>query len=192
MSEFDLNLSTRPFPAYRATNAGLAILLVILLAIAAWQAYGFVRYSSLISEIRDTERNSRVQSEALGHRLADLERELNTPEATAKLSEVNFLNELIARKTFSWTEVFSRLENLVPNDVHLMGLSPEISATGPIVMRMEVRGRTVESISQLISALEQSPSFENVVVSTEQKTDSAARDVDVSLSVNYFPSKEMQ
>ena len=192
MSEFDLNLSTRPFPAYRAANAGLGILLVILLVIAAWQAYGFIHYSSLISEIRETERNSRVQSEALGHRLADLERELNTPEATAKLSEVNFLNDIIARKTFSWTEVFSQLEILVPNDVHLMGLSPEISAAGPIVMRMNVRGRTVDSISELISALEQSPAFENVVVSTEQKTDSATRDVDVSLSVNYFPSKEMQ
>src|SRR5690242_8738457 len=124
MARFDLNLSTRPFPAYRATNVGLAILLVVLAIVTGWQAYGFIRYSSLIGQIRETERNTRVQSEATGRHLAELERDLNTPEATAKLSEVNFLNDLIARKTFSWTEVFSLLENLVPDDVHLTGLSP--------------------------------------------------------------------
>ena len=43
MAEFDLNLSTRPFPAYRLVNIALAILLVVLIVVSSWQAVGFLR-----------------------------------------------------------------------------------------------------------------------------------------------------
>jgi type IV pilus assembly protein PilN len=191
MSEFDLNLSTRPFPAYGLTNVLLAAVLVILAIITTWQAYGFMTYTSQAAEIRDQERTARVESEVLGRRLAELEGELNTPEAAAKLDEIGYLNDLIARKTFSWTQVFANLENLVPDNVHLTALTPEIGPAGPVVMRINVRGRNVDGISNFISALEKSPAFENVVVSTEEKRDQAVSpDVDVALTVDYFPERE--
>ena len=193
MGEFNLNLSTRPFPAYRLTNLLLAGLLVVLAAITVWQGYWFVRYSSLAGEIRESEKNARVESEALGRRLAELEAQLNTPQAAAKLSEIEYLNGLIARKSFSWTQVFSNLENLVPDTVRLTSLRPEILDNGRTLMHIDVRGRNIEVISEFISALEESPAFESVIVSVEEKKDaSAPNDVDIALTVSYFPEKENQ
>jgi type IV pilus assembly protein PilN len=192
MGNFHLNLSTRPFPAHRLTNALLSAVLVILAVVTTWQAYGFISYSSLANEIRDRERSARVESEALSRRLTELERDLNTPEAAAKLSEIGYLNDLIARKTFSWTQVFAHLEDIAPDTVHLTSLTPEIGPDG-VLMRITVRGRNIDSISEFISALEASKAFESVVVSSEEKRDPAApADVDVALAVNYFPERENQ
>ena len=192
MSDYNLNLSTRPFPAYRLINLLLTSVLVILVVLTVWQAYGFMRYSALAEEIRDSERNARVESEVLGRRLAELEADLNRPEAAAKLSEIEFLNDLIARKSFSWTQVFANLENLVPDTVHLTSLRPQISDTG-VLMSIDVRGRNIDAISEFIEALEQSPAFENVIVSIEEKRNpTGSSDVDVSLTASYFPEKETQ
>src|SRR5580693_6052816 len=102
MAEFDLNLSTRPFPAYRLFNIALAVLLVVLVVVSAWQGVGYRRYSKLARSIRAREQDTRVEAEALGKRVDDLESRLDRPEATAKLAEIGFLNHLIQRKNFSW------------------------------------------------------------------------------------------
>ena len=147
----------------------------------------------MADDIRENERTARVESEALGRRLAELEAQLNTPEAAAKLAEIGYLNNLIARKSFSWTQVFAHLENLVPDTVHLTSLRPDLLDNGRIVMNIDVRGRNIDVISEFIRALEESPAFEDVVVSVEQKRDAAApNDVDVALTVNYFPEREVQ
>ena len=63
MAEFDLNLSTRPFPAYRLVNVALAIILAVLLVLSVWQATGFARYSRLARLIRSGEIEARVKAE---------------------------------------------------------------------------------------------------------------------------------
>src|SRR5262245_53749285 len=100
MGGINLNLSTRPFPAYRATNFVLGLLLVVLIAWSVWQAFAFRHYSDLSARIREEERNARVQSEVLGGRVAELQARLDRPEAAAKIAAVNYLNNLIDRKNF--------------------------------------------------------------------------------------------
>ena len=193
MSEYDLNLSTRPFPAYRLTNMLLAGLLIVLVVVTAWQGYGFARYSRLAGEIRNAEGDARVESEALGRRLAELQGQLNRPESAAKLTEIDFLNNLIVRKSFSWTQVFADIEGLIPDSVHLISLRPDIANNGKIAMHMDLRGKSIEDVSEFIDALEQSAEFEGHVVSVEQKQNAAvATDVDVSLTIDYFPAKDNQ
>ena len=193
MGEFNINLSTRPFSAYRLTNLLLAGLLVLLIGITLWQGYWFARYAELAGDIRDGENNIRVESEALDRRLTELDAQLNTPQASSKLSEIEYLNGLIIRKSFSWTQVFSSLENLVPDSVRLTNLQPEILDNGRTLMHIGVRGRNIGAISDFITALEESPRFENVIVSVEEKRDPAVPDdVDVALTVGYFPERGSQ
>src|SRR5688572_7246269 len=99
MAQFDLNLSTRPFPAYRLINVALITGLVVLIALSAWQAYGYVQFSTMAAAIRPAEEEARVEADALGKRVAELGSRLDRPEATAKLNEIGFLNQLIARKS---------------------------------------------------------------------------------------------
>src|SRR5688572_23618132 len=103
MAQFDLNLSTRPFPAYRLINIGLILGLVALILISVWQAFGFIQFSRMAAAIRPADEEARVEAEALGTRVGELGSRLDRPEATAKLNEIGFLNQLIARKNLSLT-----------------------------------------------------------------------------------------
>lgn len=184
----ELNLSTRPFPPYRLWNGLLLIALLALLATSYVQVLGFTRYSSLASDLSKKEQEVRVEFEGLAGRLTSLQTRMNRPEATAQLQEIQFLNELIVRRSFSWIRIFSELESLVPPSVHLVSLRPEIQPDASVALQLEVRGRTIPDVSALIDALEQSPAFEGVVVSTEERRDrSIPPDVEVRLTVRYLP-----
>jgi len=167
------------------------VVFVALLVITVWQAYGFVLFSSMARDIRGDEQNARVEAESLEKHVAALESRMDRPEATAKLNEIGFLNGLIARKDLSWTRLFANLEDMVPDSVHLISLRPDVVGSGPVVLHLDVVGRSIADVSRFIEALEKSPEFENVVVSVEQKSDPAATtDVNVALTANYFPQRE--
>jgi Tfp pilus assembly protein PilN len=188
----DLNLSTRPFPAYRLISLALGFVFVVLLVISVWQAWGFVQFTSMARDIRDDEQTARVEAESSGRHAAELKSRLDRPEETAKLNEIGFLNGLIARKELSWTRLFSNLEDMVPESVHLVSLRPDVK-DGAVVLSLQIVGRSIADISRFIEALERSPEFENVVVSVEEKGDpAAATDVNVSLTANYFPQREIR
>ncbi len=189
MARFDLNLSTRPFPAYRIVNTGLLALFVILAFVSIWQAAGFIQFSRRARDIQPAEQETRVESEALGARAAELGSRLDRPEATAKLNEIGFLNNLIARKNLSWTRLFADLEDLVPDGVHLVTLTPTIGKDGLINLRITLQAKSIADATEFVKRLETSAVFSNIVLAAEEKTDSGT-DVGLSLSTNYFPQKE--
>jgi Tfp pilus assembly protein PilN len=193
VAEFDLNLSTRRFPAYRLVNVALAIILIVLLALSVWQATGFIRYSRLTRGLSTTELDARVEAESLGKRVAEVESRLDRPEATAKLNEIGFLNHLIARRNLSWTRLFADLERMVPNNVHLVNLRPDVAPNGAITLQIELQGRSINDISDFINRIEKSPVFQNVTVSNEQKLENTSlSDVNVKLTAGYLPEREEQ
>src|SRR5262249_46902780 len=153
---------------------------------------GFVRFSKLANVIRTAEGDSRIEAESLGSRVAELESRLDRPEATAKLNEIGFLNRLIARRNFSWTRLLADLETLVPNNVHLVNLAPEIGSNGAITLQIDLLGRSIADISEFIHRLEKSPVFQNITVSTEQKRQMQTVDFNVKLSVVYRPERQAQ
>jgi hypothetical protein len=192
-TDFDLNLSTRPFPAYRGTNIALATILIVLIALSGWQATGFSRYSRRARSIRGAEQDARVEDASLKQREAELGSRLDRPESTAKLNEIGFLNHLILRRNFSWTQLFSILEDMVPDNVHLMNLTPHVGADGKLMLSLGVKARSIADVTVFIKRLEQSPVFENVIVSAEEKKDpTTSSDVDITLTAVYYPEKEVR
>jgi Tfp pilus assembly protein PilN len=188
MAEFDLNLSTQPFPAYRLTTIALICLLLVLGVVSVWQARGFIRYSNMARAISAEEQESRIEAEALAKRVGELESRLDRPESAAKLNEIGFLNRLILRKELSWTRLVGVLEDMVPDNVHLTSLAPDIGGDGAVTLRLQVRARSIGDVTEFVNRVETSPLFEYVSVTVEEKKDPKARtDVDVTLSAVYHP-----
>jgi hypothetical protein len=189
VAKFDLNLSTRPFPAYRLVNIALITILVVFVVISIWQVVGFSRFSSMAAVIRPAQEQAGVEAEALGTRMAELGSRLDRPEATAKLNEIGFLNQLIARKNLSWTRLFADLEDMVPDAVHLVTLTPGISEEGIVTLSLALQGKSITDISQFVERLEQSPVFENITVAAEERRD-LGNDVNLTLRTDYYPQRE--
>lgn len=195
MTKIDLNLSSQPFKPYRAVTLGLLGLLLVLVIVSVWQGYNYRKYSALADGIREEEITLRAEDEALSTRIRDLNAKLGRADVKVKLAEVGFLNQMIIRKTFSWTKVFGTLEGLLPEGVHLTSLRPSVADDGSILLSIVVRGRTPMEAYQFISLLEESKFFDNVNVPVEQKKDSEqkkdplpAGEIELAVEMQYFAS----
>jgi len=189
MGQFNLNLSTRPFKPYRAVNLGLFILLVVLVIVSAAQVLSYQQYSALAANSRAVEKETREEFERLNSDLQSLNAKMRSGNAEAKLNEVKLLNDLLLRKSFSWTSVFANLERVMPENVRLISLSPFIDEEGRTGLNMEIRGRSFADASEFLRILEASHNFTDVVLAyTDEKRD-AAGDAAFSLSSYYTPGQ---
>ena len=188
MRKFSLNLSTRPFPAYRIVNLALLVSFVVIAGLTAWQVYSYQMYSDLVKSIQADEKNASVNKDSLDKRMGDFTSRLDRPVTTAKLAEIDFLNNLIIKKHFSWTQVFSNLERVMPDNVHLTSISPEISKD-KVKLQLVTMCRTISDESEFIRRLQASPVFQDVVVAREEKKGDVGTkaDVQVDMTVSYFP-----
>jgi len=106
-------------------------------------------------------------------------------------AEIDFLNNLIVRKHFSWTQVFSNLEGVIPDNVHLTTVAPEIFKDR-VSLHMEIVCKSISDESEFIRRLQASPVFQDVVVAKEERKGAAgSSDVAVDLTVSYFPEKAL-
>ena len=68
--------------------------------------------------------------------------------------QAQFLNTVIARKSFSWTRTFSDLERIMPAQVHLISLEPRFDEANQLEIRMSVGATSHEKATELLKKLE--------------------------------------
>ncbi len=186
---FQLNLASRPFPRYRTPNVVLSGVLVALLVFSVWEGAGFLRYTEMAEGLRVIEQEARVEWEHLGDRVETVEERLNRPESVALLDEIEFLEQVIDRKGFSWIGLLAEIENVIPPSVYLMSLAPQIDASQNVLVAMEARGKSIDDLSAFIAGLEETAAFRDVKVSIEERGVVAGRpEIRVLMDVLYMPA----
>jgi len=154
-----------------------------------WQAYSFRYYDERARSIRAEEQNAQVEKGRLVKRLEALGAVMDRPDTVAKLTEIDYLNNLIVRKHFSWTQVFANLEGVIPDNVHLVSVSPEVSKD-KVKLLFEIQCRSISDESDFVRRLQASPVFEDVIVTHEERKGTGnASEIAVNLSVSYFPER---
>ena len=88
-----------------------------------------------------------------------LEAALRRPENAEVLERSQFLNLLLYRKGISWTKIFSDLERVLPYNVRLISIRPQVSPQNDLLLDMLVGAQTMEPVIQLAMQLEASPVF---------------------------------
>lgn len=94
---------------------------------------------------------------------------LNRPENRDTRDKSLILNDLITRKAFSWTEVFSDLERIMPPRLHVVSIRPELTPDNQLALRMVVAGESRERALELVRHMEQSPRFRQPQIVAEAR-----------------------
>jgi|SRR5678815_3957581 type IV pilus assembly protein PilN len=176
----DINLATRPYEDARRfwvqwgsilSAVGLLTLILVFMALSGlWSASNDRKtirsYQKEIAE-RDSER---AQAEAF----------LNLPANRSTRDRSQFLNELIRRKSFSWTKVFEDLERIMPPRVHLVSIHPELNEDNQLAIKMQVAGDSRERALDLVRRMESSPHFQQTKIDSESQQ---AQNEGVSLDI---------
>jgi type IV pilus assembly protein PilN len=166
----DINLATRPYEDARefwvrwGLGVGLLGLLTVVLlglAVRGWTQAGRDRHN--ITQLQD--------------QIAERDRERATAQAFLDMSvnrstrdQSQFLNGLIQRKAFSWTRVFEDLERVMPANLHVVSLRPELNEQNQMQLDMKVAGDTRGAAVELVHRMEGSRHFQGAQLASEAQS----------------------
>lgn len=156
---FSINLATSPYQ-----DAG-RFYRRWLLALALVTAISAVLVSTAVTSWRlSRESGTRIRQEKqlLAQLEADRKKDeelLTRPENLDVRQRSAFLNDLIQRKAFSWTQAFADLERLMPPRLHVISMRPELTADNQLAIRMTIGADSRDRALELVRRLEQSKTF---------------------------------
>jgi type IV pilus assembly protein PilN len=168
-----VNVATRPFYNERGVHLVLALVGLALLALTAFNVSALMRLSG-----REAELTARISKEET--RARELRREAQKLRASVRQDELETVlaaareaNDLIDRRTFSWTALFNHLEATLPEDVMLTTVRPVVEQ-GQFRVTLGVIGREVGDIDTFMIRLEETGAFRDVLSRDEQARDDGA------------------
>ncbi len=181
----DINLATRPYEDARefwmrwglvVGLLGVLTLALLIFAVRGWTQAGRDRHeiARLDAQIAGRDRE-RAQDQAI----------LDQPANRSTRDQSQFLNGLIQRKSFSWTRVFEDLERVMPPNLHVVSLRPELNDQNQMELEMKVAGDTRAAAVELVHRMEGSKHFQ--AAQLVQESSDAGSGVIASVVSIYVP-----
>ena len=179
------NLSTRPFYNERAIHfwllvAALAVVAATLLNVSA--GLGYRRGDSEQATQADTDEARAV---ALRRQTTELRQSVDPRQIDRAATAARQANELIDRRTFSWTELLNRLETTLPDEAHIVAVRPKLDRANGIVLTPNVLARDVDDVNRFMENLEETGAFKNSRPTTERFNEQGL--FESQLEANYTP-----
>jgi hypothetical protein len=164
---------------WRWITCGVVLLTTALLYASIWSYYSTQVNRKRISELEDRiSQEDRLQADAKAF--------LNRGDIGELRLRAELLNLAIARKAFSWTEVFADLERVMPPHLHVTSIHPRIDDDNELELQLVVSGPTREGRIELVRRLEQSAHFARARI-TGENAQSAPSSFQCSITAIYIP-----
>ena len=124
MSAGNLNLSRRPFVNSRPVTRVAVLLWLLGVVLLLGNVFVYLSYVAGTGEKRDELAKVEAQKQREQRDIRQLNERFASLDLAGQNEQVDFLNEKIDERTFSWSVLFDRLSRLLPDDVRLTRLSP--------------------------------------------------------------------
>ena len=189
----DINLATHVYEDAREFwlrwGAGVGALGVVTLGLLAFTATGWYNARVDRSKINDL----RNQIESRDEEKAAAENLLNRPENRTMREKSQYLNELIARKSFSWTRAIETLEKLMPQKLHLVSIQPELNDENQLAIKMVVAGESSDRAIELVKRMEESKYFRDTRIQAQNPyIQPGSQGVQVEIGALYVTTREQE
>jgi Tfp pilus assembly protein PilN len=181
------NLSTRPFYNERSVHIGLLVLAVAVVVATAFNAARVVRYSSSDTKLASQASRDEARAANLRTQAAQLRASVDPRQVDFASADARQANDLIDRRTFSWTELFNRFEATVPDEVRITSVRPKVDRDRGIVLNISVVARGVDDVDLFIGNLEKTGAFSDIRPSEEHPDDQGL--LESTLEAIYLPSE---
>ncbi len=187
----DINLASQPYEDARRfwLRWGVALgavsiltLALVAITITGWFAARYDHATIASYRVQIAQRDAiREQAQAY----------LNRPENRSTRDQSQFINELIERKSLSWTHVLEDLEQVMPARVHLVSIQPQLDDDNELQLKMIVGGDSRDKAIELAQRMEESKHFSQTYIETEHTaTEGTGDKVEFLINGVYVPETE--
>ncbi|MCU1383632.1 MAG: hypothetical protein JWL71_2329 [Acidobacteria bacterium] len=180
------NLSTRPFYNERLVRLWLIALAIVVLAATAFNASRVMRYSRSDTRLATQATHDEARAADLRQQAARLRASVDPRKVDFAAADARQANDLIDRRTFSWTELFNRFETTLPDEVRIASVRPRVDRDAGIVLAITISARSVDDVQTFIANLEETGAFTNVRPVEEHLDESGQ--LQSSLDAVYLPA----
>jgi Tfp pilus assembly protein PilN len=164
------NLSTRPFYNERAVLLALALVAAAVLVLTAFNVERLIDLSRQNTDLGRRIAADQQAASDLIRRAEAIHAGTDRDELERVTAAAREANDLIDRRTFSWTEFFNLIETTLPPDVMLTAVRPQIRE-GVVVVTMTVVGRSTADLDAFMEQLEKTGAFADVLPRQEEVTE---------------------
>ncbi|MGB7296479.1 MAG: hypothetical protein WBC70_12900 [Candidatus Aminicenantales bacterium] len=180
MRPLNVNLATRPLRNRRlffflGGGLGLAFLVTSFVAVIIFLQFSLKKSAArtVLQEVEAALRKAETEQKRLANRVK---------EAVDKDQDIiDTINGIILKKSLSWTDFLSKLEECLPESSYILSLSiPQVDSTR-IQFRIRVVSRNLDELLALINKL-QDLNFSRPRVETEERNDQGQLVSDISVT----------
>ncbi len=162
-----LNLAREPMRRDRPmliASAAVGVLLCVSLTALAGLAVADRRS---MDESRRVIAQVQAQMAKLNTAQAQIDAQMRLPENIGVLDRSVLFNILIRRKAISWTKIFSDLESVLPHNVRIVSIRPQLNARYELSLDMVVASESPEPAIDFVAKLEGSDLFGDVTQTSQ-------------------------
>ena len=180
-----LNLASKPVRNKRLFYFITLILTILGLLLVSFNIYSFIQNFEKNREI------ARSISE-LNNKIVKLQRQKKLYSAKIKRLELKYgkeveaINDLIFKKSFSWVSLLSMLEKTLPNRIIILSLRPELKEKR-VEIKLDFAAKTISDFLAFIDSLRKN-GFQGVQVKGERKDE---RGIIISSLSFFYPREEI-
>lgn len=179
------NLSTRPFYNDRAVNLWLTALAVVAVLVTGVNVASVLRYSGSNTELVRQAAQDEDRAEELRKNAAALRASVDAKQIGEASEDARQANDLIDRRTFSWTELFNRFETTLPDNVRIRSVRPALDRDHRIGLTIAVLARGVDDVNAFMERLDATGLFQELRSIEEHLNDE--EQVESVLQAVYLP-----
>ncbi len=180
------NLSTRPFYNERRVQIALLALALLLAGATFFNVARIIQYSRSDTELITQASQDEARAADLLQRAADLRRTVDPRQIEFASTDARQANDLIDRRTFSWTELWNLFEMTLPDDVHIAAFRPKLDPKRGIVLNVNVVARSVDDVNEWMENLEATGAFADLGQTLEEHFNDQGL-LEASLETLYVP-----
>lgn len=179
------NLSTRPFYNERAAHLWIGLVALVVVAATLFNVSRVLRYSGSNTELATQASRDEAGAVEARRNATRLRAGVDAKQVDAASVDARQANELIDRRTFSWTELFNRFEATLPNDVRITSVSPKVDRARRTLLTVAVLARTVDDVNQFMERLDTTGAFRELRSTQERNNDDDQ--IESILEMVYLP-----
>jgi Tfp pilus assembly protein PilN len=156
------NLATRPFYDERAVQTWILIGALLVAVATVFNVGRVLKYSRSDTQLAGEATRDETRAAQLRQQAVRLRSTVDPKQIDFASNEARQANELIDRRTFSWTELFNRFETTLPDEVRITAVRPQMDKQRGIVLNIAVVARSNEDMELFMERLRETGVFPSV------------------------------
>lgn len=186
MKPIHLNLAADPYRNRIPVYAVIVVSSVLIAFVALTNFEAWYTYLHDTRETRATIDRTEAQAAQERSRAEIVTNQLSRLDLPRIDRQSRFINEKLAERTFSWSELLDRLEGILAKDVRLTSVAP-VFGDGVVHLNLLCEAKTSTGLIDTLDRFQRDPHFRNPFPTTEVRNDGGT--YSFGLRVDYRPSE---